>query len=71
MLRPILGDRSVLLLDGDEHLAQRRMLLPPFHGDAVRGYARHGERGRRRDVATWPRREPFAVRRRMQRSRSR
>src|SRR4051794_32922771 len=29
VMRPLLGDRSVLLLDGDEHLKERRMLLPP------------------------------------------
>src|SRR3954453_2780169 len=32
VLGPLLGDRSVLLLDGAEHLRQRRLLLPPFHG---------------------------------------
>ena len=32
LLGPILGDRSVLLLDGAEHLRHRKLLLPPFHG---------------------------------------
>jgi cytochrome P450 family 135 len=63
VLRPILGDHSVLLLDGDEHLAQRKMLLPPFHGDAVRAYAETVRQITAENVATWPRREPFAVRR--------
>ena len=67
VLRPILGDNSVLLLDGDEHLAQRRMLLPPFHGNAVRAYAETVERVTAADVATWPRREPFTVHRHMHR----
>ena len=67
VLRPILGDHSVLLLDGDEHLAQRRMLLPPFHGDAVRAYADTVREITAENVATWPRREPFGVRRHMQR----
>jgi cytochrome P450 len=62
VLRPILGDHSVLLLDGDEHLAQRRMLLPPFHGDAVRAYADTVRDITLENVATWPRREPFVVR---------
>ncbi len=39
LLRRFLGDRSLLLLEPAEHLARRRMELPPFHGDAVRGYA--------------------------------
>ncbi|EHN10039.1 cytochrome P450 [Patulibacter medicamentivorans] len=40
ILSPILGPRSVLVLDGAEHLRQRKLLLPPFHGDhlaAMRG----------------------------------
>ena len=66
ILRPLLGDRSVLVLDGDDHLAQRRMLLPPFHGDAVRRYAGTVAAIAAADVAEWPRRQPFPVRRRMQ-----
>jgi cytochrome P450 len=62
ILRPLLGDRSVLVLDGDDHLAQRRMLLPAFHGDAVRRYADLVDEIAAADVAHWPRREPFAVR---------
>ena len=38
LLGPILGERSVLLLDGAEHIRQRRLMLPPFHGDRLRGY---------------------------------
>src|SRR5688572_6791776 len=66
ILRPILGDRSVLLLDGDEHLEQRRMLLPPFHGDAVRAYAETVRQVTVDEVATWPQRRPFRARPRMQ-----
>src|SRR3954470_17045691 len=32
-LLPILGPRSLLLLEGREHLARRRLMLPPFHGE--------------------------------------
>ena len=38
ILRPVLGDRSVLLLEPGEHLARRKLLLPPFHGERVRAY---------------------------------
>jgi cytochrome P450 len=34
-VRPILGPSSVLCIDGPEHLRQRRLLLPPFHGSRV------------------------------------
>jgi cytochrome P450 len=36
ILEPILGSRSVLLLEGSEHLARRRLMLPPFHGERMR-----------------------------------
>src|SRR5690606_26128868 len=32
ILRPLLGENSVLVLDEDRHISQRRLLLPPFHG---------------------------------------
>ena len=35
VLGPVLGRRSVLLLDGAEHLQRRRLLLPAFHGEQV------------------------------------
>ena len=37
-LAPILGTQSLLLLDGAEHLRERRMLQPPFHGDRMLAY---------------------------------
>ena len=39
LLGPILGARSVLLLDGAEHLRHRRLMLPAFHGRAMHAYA--------------------------------
>lgn len=44
VLRPIVGDNSVLLLEPTEHLARRKMLLPPFHGERVQSYVRLMER---------------------------
>ncbi|MEO5731039.1 MAG: cytochrome P450, partial [Byssovorax sp.] len=38
-LELLVGDRSLLLLDGPEHLRHRRMLLPPFHGARMQAYA--------------------------------
>src|SRR5215211_2457157 len=35
---PIVGSRSLLLLEGREHLARRRLMLPPFHGERMRAY---------------------------------
>ena len=39
VLKPLIGDRSILLLEPAEHLERRKLLLPPFHGDRVRQYA--------------------------------
>src|SRR4051794_37671307 len=37
-LMPVMGPRSVLLLEGREHLARRKVMLPPFHGERMRAY---------------------------------
>jgi cytochrome P450 len=61
VLAPLLGQRSVLLLDGPEHLRQRKLLLPPFHGERMRLYERAMEEAAEWHVAGWPRRRPFSV----------
>ncbi len=38
-LRPFAGPESILLLDGDEHLRERRLLQTPFHGARMRAFA--------------------------------
>jgi cytochrome P450 len=38
ILQPLLGDQSVILLDGDRHQRQRQLLMPPFHGERMRAY---------------------------------
>ena len=44
LLRPFVGEQSLLVLEPAEHLARRKMLLPPFHGERVQSYARLMER---------------------------
>ena len=39
-LRPVLGPSSVLTSNGPRHLRQRKVLLPPFHGEAITRYER-------------------------------
>jgi cytochrome P450 family 135 len=65
-LLPILGPRSLLLLEGREHLARRRLMLPPFHGERMRAYEATVREVVARDIETWPEGEPFAVHPRMQ-----
>jgi cytochrome P450 len=44
VLSPFLGAQSLLMLEPPQHLARRKMLLPPFHGERVQSYARLMER---------------------------
>jgi cytochrome P450 len=37
-LQPVMGARSVLLLEGADHLARRKVMLPPFHGERMQAY---------------------------------
>jgi cytochrome P450 len=61
VLKPILGGRSVLLLDGPEHLRQRRLMLPPFHGERMRAYGDTMTEVAERHIAQWPVGREFAV----------
>jgi len=65
-MEPVVGNRSILVLDGSEHLRQRRLLLPPFHGERMQSYGELIADVAERDVAEWPLGEPFAVRPRTQ-----
>src|SRR3954447_16113580 len=66
-MRPTLGGASLLLLDGDEHLRTRKLMLPAFHGAAVRRYAGVMADVAGAEVERWPLGRPFAVRPSMQR----
>lgn len=65
-LRPILGADSVLLLEGDAHIARRRLMLPPFHGERMRSYESIVEDVTRSEIESWPVGEPFPLHPRMQ-----
>ncbi len=54
LLGPVLGERSVLLLDGAEHLRHRRLLLPPFHGARMAGYAETMRAATDLEIDSWP-----------------
>jgi cytochrome P450 len=65
-LRPILGPNSVLTLVGERHLRERKLLLPPFHGEAVQRYVEMITRVARNEIDGWPVGKPFALAPRMQ-----
>ncbi|MBK7585978.1 MAG: cytochrome P450 [Myxococcales bacterium] len=62
VLEPIVGEHSVLTLDGARHLRHRRMLLPPFHGERMRLYGVEMMQITERDLDTWPSGSPFSLR---------
>lgn len=66
VLGPLLGPRSVMLLEEPEHVRRRRLMLPPFHGERMKGYTGMMAEVTRREVATWPVGEPFELWPRMQ-----
>ncbi len=57
----VLGPNSLLLLDGEPHLRTRRLLLPPFHGEAIADHARLIEEITVMEVERWPLGEQFAL----------
>src|SRR5437764_11119826 len=61
MLGPVVGERSVLLLDEDEHLRHRRLLLGPFHGRRMQAFADAMRRASDLEIDAWPVGEPFAL----------
>ena len=65
LLAPVLGERSVLVLDEEPHLQARKRLLPPFHGESVRRYDATIEEIVAEEAERWPLGEPFALHPRM------
>lgn len=66
VLEPLLGARSVLVLDGQDHLRQRRLMLPAFHGERMAALTSVLEEVTAREVASWPRDEPIELHARLQ-----
>jgi cytochrome P450 len=65
-LRPIVGPNSVLTTVGPTHMRQRKLLLPPFHGEAVERYTAMIAEVAEREIDAWPLDTPFALAPRMQ-----
>ncbi|HEY8810116.1 MAG TPA: cytochrome P450 [Solirubrobacterales bacterium] len=67
VLEPALGPNSVLTLDDAPHMQQRKLLLPPFHGERIQRYGELMREVTLREMESWPVGEPFALRRHTQR----
>jgi cytochrome P450 len=62
VLEPALGPNSVLTLDDEPHMRQRKLLLPPFHGERIQRYGELIVAMTRQEMGSWPVGEPFAIR---------
>ncbi len=65
-LRPIVGPNSVLTAVGRRHMRQRKLLLPPFHGEAIEAYTRGIIEATERELDKWEIGREFALAPRMQ-----
>ena len=65
-LEPFVGRHSVLVLNGDEHLRQRRLVLPPFHGEALRRWRETIAEIAHAELDTWVPGKPLRALERMQ-----
>jgi cytochrome P450 len=53
VMEPVTGPESILLLDGDRHMRMRKLMLPPFHGEAIAGFAELIEEITNREIDRW------------------
>ncbi len=67
VLLPMLGHHSVLLLDEGAHMSQRKLMLPSFHGERMRGYEQTMAEVAAAEIESWPTGQPYPVRPAMQR----
>src|SRR3954470_2755819 len=67
VMEPVLGKHSLLVLDEEEHLAERKLLLPHFHGESVRRYAETMASVAAEEVDSWRVGDRVAMRPAMQR----
>jgi cytochrome P450 len=66
ILEPIVGRHSLILLDEDPHLEQRKLLLPALHGERLAGLDDLVRDVTEREVESWPRDEPVVTHDRLQ-----
>jgi cytochrome P450 len=67
VLEGLVGRNSVILLDEDAHLEQRKLLLPAFHGERMQRLASVVDELAARELASWPRDQAIALHPRLQR----
>jgi cytochrome P450 len=66
VLEPVMGARSILLLEGRDHLMRRKLMLPPFHGERMRSYEQVMRDAITTEIDSWEAGSSFAIHPRMQ-----
>ncbi|HEY9639810.1 MAG TPA: cytochrome P450 [Coleofasciculaceae cyanobacterium] len=66
ILKALLGEHGIVLLEGAAHQRQRQLLMPPFHGDRMRSYAQVIQEITEQMISPWAIGTTFAVRPAMQ-----
>ncbi|TMA54385.1 MAG: cytochrome P450 [Deltaproteobacteria bacterium] len=66
-LLPLLGEHSLLMLDGARHLHERRLMMPPFHGERMQAYGETMCEVTDASIEAWPAGRPFPIHPHMQR----
>ncbi len=62
ILRPLLGDYSVIMIDGDRHRKRRQLLMPSFHGERLKAYGEMITRITHQVMGQLVPRQPFLAR---------
>jgi cytochrome P450 family 135 len=66
VLLPVVGNHSVLLLDEAQHMSQRKLMLPPLHGERMRAYEEIMTDVAAREIESWPHGTPIPMQPAMQ-----
>ena len=66
VLKPIVGSNSILMLDGARHKRERKLLMPPFHGERMRLYSQMMCEIVDRSIDSWPIGASFPIHPQMQ-----
>ena len=61
IVRPLLGEHSLIVLDEPQHQPERRLMMPPFHGERMYVYGEVMREITDRTIDSWPMKQPFAL----------
>jgi cytochrome P450 len=61
VLKPFMGEQSLILLDDQPHVRQRKLLMPPFHGERMQQYGREMIAQTEASIDRWPVGSPFSI----------